>query len=101
MTLTEFLTPVLNNILDMDTEGLHTRAFENILRWELEKETLKPEIGQIEIEQVTLYEVNITGTRNITIKTCVNFIVGTLQRKDNGIWQLITPLQTVNHTWKL
>ena len=97
MTLTEFLTPVLNNILDMDTEGLHTRAFENILRWELEKETLKP-IGQIEIEQVTLYEVDITGIRKITIKTSVNFIVGTLQRKDNGIWQLITPLQTLNHT---
>ena len=95
MTLAQYLKPVLNNILDMETRDVKTRVLENLLRWELDKETCKPSFGNIEISDVALYENNDKGERRIVICSTLNMLTGFLKMNDKGRWELVTDLSVV------
>jgi len=100
MTLIEYLEPVLNYLLDISTEGMSTRSFENLLRWEIEKEICKPAFGNIDVSSVTLFETNRDGERAIMIDTYAGRITGQLKMNCDkgkwGRWELVSGLCYVN-----
>ena len=95
MKLAEYLESVLDHALDVNTEGMHTRAFEAILRWQLEKETFKPCFGNCEISEVTLFEVSDDGRRQILINNSINLLSGELMKNEKGRWELVSSLSVV------
>ena len=92
MPFIDRLVVVLNHVLDMETSSLSSRAFDRVIRYELEKETYGVAFGWTLVNDVVLFETNRDGHRPILISTNIGCFSGVLVRNKDYRWQVLSSL---------